>query len=59
MQRHTSKNVGIVAIERKLLVLIYSLWKSGQDYDREKNIKKIAPPKAELHEMNENVLPNR
>lgn len=59
MQRHTCKNVGIVAIERKLLVLIYSLWRSGQEYDPNRTKTKIAPPMVELHEMNETVLPNR
>lgn len=29
------KMKGLVAIERKLLILIYSLWKSGQPYDPE------------------------
>lgn len=29
----TSKKKGIIAVERKLLVLIYSLWKSGETFD--------------------------
>ena len=29
----TSKKKGIIAVERKLLVLIYSLWKSGEIFD--------------------------
>ena len=52
MQNHTCGTVGIVAVERKLLELIYSLWKSGQQYDPNKWKKTVAPPVAELHGMN-------
>ena len=52
MQRHTCGKIGIVAVERKLLALIYSLWKSGQEYDPNRWKTKVAPPMAELHEMN-------
>ena len=31
-----SKMVGVTAIMRKLLLLIYSLWKSGEKYDQER-----------------------
>lgn len=31
-ERQKSKKQGVVAVQRKLLLLTYSLWKSGQDY---------------------------
>ena len=40
-----SKMIGQVAIQRKLLLLIYTLWKKNEIYDAEYNNKKIAPPK--------------
>ena len=33
IERKPAKKIGIIAVERKLLILIYSLWKSGQAYD--------------------------
>lgn len=32
-ERNTSKMVGLVAVQRKLLLLIYAIWKSGKQYD--------------------------
>lgn len=32
-ERQTSKKQGIVAVQRKLLILTYTLWKSEQDYN--------------------------
>ncbi len=32
-QNKPSKKIGVIALEQKLLKLIYSLWKSGQKYD--------------------------
>ena len=32
-----SKMVGVTATMRKLLLLIYSLWKSGEEYDPKRN----------------------
>ncbi len=31
-QRQKAKKQGVIAVQRKLLLLTYSLWKSGQDY---------------------------
>lgn len=37
-QRRKIKMVAYVAVQRKLLVLIYTLWKNGQIYDPHKNL---------------------
>jgi transposase len=36
--RQQAKKQGIIAVARKLLILIYSLWKSEQPYDPNKNV---------------------
>ena len=41
MQRHTCGKVGIVAVARKMLILIYTLWKKDAIYDPMLNVKKI------------------
>jgi transposase len=41
IQRKESKMVGQVAIQRKLLLLIYTLWKNQSTYDE--NYNKVAP----------------
>ena len=54
-----SKMVGQVAIQRKLLVLIYSLWKKDEVYDINYS-KKIAPeinPEAIRDRISEDMLP--
>ena len=47
-----SKMVGVTATMRKLLLLIYSLWKSGEEYDPEhdKLVCSKKKKEAELHE---------
>lgn len=37
-KRQASKKQGVLAVARKMLILIYTLWKNGQEYDPEKNI---------------------
>lgn len=44
IQKKPSKMVGQVAIQRKLLILMYTLWKNDTVYDSEYAKKKIAPP---------------
>lgn len=44
IQRKPSKMIGQVAIQRKLLVLMYTLWKTNQFYDPK--YKKVAPKKV-------------
>ena len=34
-----SKMIGVTATMRKLLLLIYSLWKSGEEYDSKRDMK--------------------
>jgi transposase len=41
MQKHTSGKVGIVAVARKMLILIYTLWKKDAVYDPMLNVQKI------------------
>ena len=36
--RQQAEKQGIIAVARKLLILIYSLWKSEQPYDPNKNV---------------------
>ena len=33
IQKKPSKMIGIVALQRKLLILIYTLWKKDEPYD--------------------------
>lgn len=40
--RNTSKKIGLIAVSRKLLVLIYSMWKSGKAFDQDYNKQKIS-----------------
>ncbi len=44
---------GVVAIERKLLVLIYTLWKSNEKYDPESYKKIGSAIKADPNELNQ------
>lgn len=41
MQKHTCGKVGIVAVARKMLILIYTLWKNETTYDPMLNVQKI------------------
>jgi transposase len=41
MLTHTSGKIGIVAVARKLLILIYTLWKTDKGYDPNRNVKII------------------
>ena len=41
MTRNSSGKIGIIAIERKMLGLIYSLWKNNTIYDPNRNVKII------------------
>jgi len=45
IQAKSSKMIGQVAIQRKLLILIYTLWKKNEIYDVDHTKKKIASPK--------------
>jgi hypothetical protein len=47
-----SKMIGVTAVMRKLLLLIYSLWKSGERYDPERGEPAYRKKKkeAETHE---------
>ncbi len=45
LSKHGIKMKGVVAVQRKLLVLIYTLWKNQEDYDPNKYLtKKIEQP---------------
>ena len=41
MQKHTCGKVGIVAVARKMLILIYTLWKKDTIYDPMLNVQKM------------------
>lgn len=41
MQKHTCGKVGIVAVARKLLILIYTLWRKNEIYDPTLNVQKM------------------
>ncbi len=41
MQKHTCGKVGIVAVARKMLILIYTIWKKDAIYDPMLNVRKI------------------
>lgn len=41
MQKHKCGKVGIVAVARKMLILIYTLWKNETTYDPMLNVQKI------------------
>lgn len=53
VSKHGIKMKGVVAVQRKMLVLIYTLWKKQEDYDEAKySIKRIEQPvKAALTEL--------
>ena len=36
--RQAAKKQGVLAVARKMLILIYTLWQNGQEYDPEKNV---------------------
>lgn len=38
-ERQQAKKQGVIAVARKLLILMYSLWKSGQPYNPNKNLR--------------------
>jgi hypothetical protein len=40
-ERQQAKKQGVIAVARKLLILIYSLWKNEQPYDPTKNLKQV------------------
>ena len=40
-ERQQAKKQGVIAVARKLLILIYSLWKNEQPYDPDKNLKPV------------------
>ena len=42
-----SKMIGVTAAMRKLLLLTYSLWKSGEEYDPERNMPVSSKKKKE------------
>jgi transposase len=44
--RNTSKMIGLVAVQRKLLLLVYALWKSGKTYNPKYNISEDLETKA-------------
>jgi transposase len=49
IEKKAAKKIGVIAVERKLLILIYSLWKSGEDFDRNRYQKqKTTSGNAEL-----------
>lgn len=41
MQKHKCGKVGIVAVARKMLILIYTLWKNETIYDPMLNVQKL------------------
>jgi len=47
--------VALVAVQRKLLILMYTLWKNEQEYDPEYEIKKQQKPKAFAAQDNNTV----
>jgi len=53
VSKHGIKMKGVVAVQRKMLVLIYTLWKKQEDYDETKySVKKIEQPqKTALTEL--------
>jgi transposase len=55
VNKHGIKMKGVVAVQRKLLVLIYTLWKKQEDYDENKYInKKVEQPlKTALTELDQ------
>jgi transposase len=55
VSRHGIKMKGVVAVQRKLLVLIYTLWKKQECFDKEKyySKKKEQPIKTALNELDQ------
>lgn len=45
-ERNSSKMVGLVAVQRKLLLLVYALWKSGETYNPKFNTSEDLETKA-------------
>jgi len=45
------KMKGYVAVQRKLLCLMYTLWKKEEMFDPTLNVKKVEEPQAPLHEI--------
>jgi transposase len=52
-ERNTSKMVGVIATQRKLLTLMYTLWKTDQEYIENFEQKKIDITKKEMPIQNE------
>jgi transposase len=52
-ERNTSKMVGVIATQRKLLTLMYTLWKTDQEYIENFEQKKIGITKKEMPIQNE------
>jgi transposase len=55
VSKHGIKMKGVVAVQRKLLVLIYTLWKKEEDYDENKYLTKLLeqPGKTALTELDQ------
>lgn len=55
VSKHGIKMKGVVAVQRKLLVLIYTLWKNEEDYDESKYLAKLIgqPEKTTLTELDQ------
>ena len=55
VSKHGIKMKGVVAVQRKLLVLIYTLWKKEEDYDENKYLHKLLeqPEKTALTELDQ------
>ncbi len=55
--RNSNKKIGLVAVARKMLVLIYSMWKSGKPFDENYHKQKISgfheevAPSSSQHEV--------
>ena len=49
--RHGIKMKAVVAVQRKLLELIYVLWKKDETFDKEYHTKKKEPALADPYEL--------
>ncbi len=55
--RNSNKKIGLIAVARKMLVLIYSMWKSGKPFDENHQKQKISgfheevEPSSSQHEV--------
>ena len=47
-KHQNEKKIGITAAMRRLLLLIYTLWKNGEEYDEERDTK-VAVPQSHSH----------